>query len=169
VFCSWFWGLLERNIMAVGENVSVDLGNFRAESSVSSSSNDQDHHIHNNNVLIQPLYMKVSQVGHHQAPPYNHHHQQRSNGGESYKREIRELQELFSKLNPMAAEFVPPSLSNNNSFGTVNGLNGVNGGFYGNSSSSNNLVVNGNGFDRNGQVNGNAARRVKNDSAFLAD
>jgi hypothetical protein len=105
--------------MAVGENVSVDLGNFRAESSVSSSSNDQDHHIHNNNVLIQPLYMKVSQVGHHQAPPYNHHHQQRSNGGESYKREIRELQELFSKLNPMAAEFVPPSLSNNNSFGTV--------------------------------------------------
>ncbi|KAJ6967292.1 polyadenylate-binding protein-interacting protein 11-like [Populus alba x Populus x berolinensis] len=150
--------------MAVGENVSVDLGNFRAESSVSSSSNDQDHHIHNNNVLIQPLYMKVSQVGHHQAPPYNHHQQQRSNGGESYKREIRELQELFSKLNPMAAEFVPPSLSNNNNFGTVNGLNGVNGGFYGNSSSSsnNNLVVNGNGFDRNGQVNGNAARRKKN-------
>ncbi|XP_011037993.1 PREDICTED: polyadenylate-binding protein-interacting protein 11-like isoform X2 [Populus euphratica] len=150
--------------MAVGENVSVDLGNFRAESSVSSSSNEQDHHIHNNNALIQPLYLKVSQVGHHQVP-YNHHHQQRSNGGESYKREIRELQELFSKLNPMAAEFVPPSLSNNNSFGTVNGLNGVNGGFYGNSSSSssnNNLVVNGNGFDRNGQVNGNAARRKKN-------
>ncbi|KAH8518136.1 hypothetical protein H0E87_000096, partial [Populus deltoides] len=129
--------------MVVRENVSVDLGNFRAESSVSSSSNDQDHHIHNNNVLIQPLYMKVPQ---------------RSNGGESYKREIRELQELFSKLNLMAAEFVPLSLSNNNSFGTVNGLNGVNEGFYG-SNSSNNLVVNGNGFDRNGQVNGNAARR----------
>ncbi|XP_048594981.1 polyadenylate-binding protein-interacting protein 11 isoform X1 [Brassica napus] len=34
-----------------------------------------------------------------------------SDGGESYKREMRELQELFSKLNPMAAEFVPPSLS----------------------------------------------------------
>jgi len=75
------------------------------------------------------------------------------------------LQELFSKLNPMAAEFVPHSLSNNNSFGTVNGLNGVNEGFYG-SNSSNNLVVNGNGFDRNGQVNGNAARRVKNDYLF---
>jgi hypothetical protein len=65
----------------------------------------------------------------------------------------------------MAAEFVPLSLSNNNSFGTVNGLNGVNEGFYG-SNSSNNLVVNGNGFDRNGQVNGNAARRVKNDYLF---
>uniref|UniRef100_A0A6N2NJ15 RRM domain-containing protein n=1 Tax=Salix viminalis TaxID=40686 RepID=A0A6N2NJ15_SALVM len=146
--------------MAVEEKASVDLGNIRVESSVSLSSNDQDHHIHNNNVLSQPLFMKVSQVAHHQAPPYNHHHQQRSNGGESYKREIRELQELFSKLNPMAAEFVPPSLSNSNSFGTVNGLIGINGGFYGNS--NNNLVVNGNGIDRNGQVNENAARRKKN-------
>ncbi|KAG5255302.1 polyadenylate-binding protein-interacting protein [Salix suchowensis] len=146
--------------MAVEEKASVDLGNIRVESSVSLSSNDQDHHIHNN-VLSQPLFMKVSQVAHHQAPPYNHHHQQRSNGGESYKREIRELQELFSKLNPMAAEFVPPSLSNSNSFGTVNGLSGINGGFYGNSN-NNNLVVNGNGIDRNGQVNENAARRKKN-------
>ncbi|KAB5521817.1 hypothetical protein DKX38_026136 [Salix brachista] len=147
--------------MAVEEKASVDLGNIRVESSVSLSSNDQDHHIHNNNVLSQPLFMKVSQVAHHQAPPYNHHHQQRSNGGESYKREIRELQELFSKLNPMAAEFVPPSLSNSNSFGTVNGLSGINGVFYGNSN-NNNLVVNGNGIDRNGQVNENAARRKKN-------
>ncbi|KAJ6297840.1 hypothetical protein OIU76_019033 [Salix suchowensis] len=117
--------------MAVEEKASVDLGNIRVESSVSLSSNDQDHHIHNN-VLSQPLFMKVSQVAHHQAPPYNHHHQQRSNGGESYKREIRELQELFSKLNPMAAD------------------------------NNNNLVVNGNGIDRNGQVNENAARRKKN-------
>ncbi|KAF2554551.1 hypothetical protein F2Q68_00014546 [Brassica cretica] len=38
-------------------------------------------------------------------------HPEGSDGGESYKREMRELQELFSKLNPMAAEFVPPSLS----------------------------------------------------------
>jgi hypothetical protein len=168
--------------MVVGDNASVDLGNISVDSNVSSSSsssNDQDLHNHNNNAPIQPLYMKVSQVGHHQAHHHDHHHQQRSDGGESYKREIRELQELFSKLNPMAAEFVPPSHSNNNNFGRVNGLNGfngVNGGFYGNnhissSSSSSttttnnnnnlNLVVNGNGFDRSGQVNGNAARRVK--------
>lgn len=166
--------------MVVGDNASVDLGNISVDSNVSSSSNDQDHHNHNNNAPIQPLYMKVAQVGHHQAHHHDHHHQQRSDGGESYKREIRELQELFSKLNPMAAEFVPPSHSNNNNFGRVNGLsgfNGVNGGFYGNnhisSSSSSttttnnnnlnlNLVVNGNGFDRSGQVNGNAARRKKN-------
>ena len=158
--------------MAVGDNASAEVGNISVDSNVSSSSsNDQDHHNHNNNALIQPLYMKVSQVGHHQAHHHNHHHQQRSDDGESYKREIRELQELFSKLNPMAAEFVPPSHSNYSNFVRVNGLNGVNGGFYGNNhisssnnknnNNNNNLVMNGNGFNRSGQVNGNAARRVK--------
>ncbi|KAJ6293398.1 hypothetical protein OIU78_025387 [Salix suchowensis] len=161
--------------MAVGDNASAEVGNISVDSNVSSSpspSNDQDHHNHNNNALIQPLYMKVSQVGHHQA---HQQQQQRSDGGESYKREIRELQELFSKLNPMAAEFVPPSHSNYNNVVRVNGLNGVNGGFYGNNhisssnnknknknNNNNNLVMNGNGFNRSGQVNGNAARRKKN-------
>ncbi|KAB5535037.1 hypothetical protein DKX38_018123 [Salix brachista] len=161
--------------MSVGDNASAEVGNISVDSNVSSSSspsNDQDHHNHNNNALIQPLYMKVSQVGHHQAHHHNHHQQQRSDGGESYKREIRELQELFSKLNPMAAEFVPPSHSNYNNFVRVNGLNGVNGGFYGNNhisssnnknkNNNNNLVMNGNGYNRSGQVNGNAARRKKN-------
>ncbi|XP_051138334.1 polyadenylate-binding protein-interacting protein 12-like [Andrographis paniculata] len=31
-------------------------------------------------------------------------------GGEGFKREMRDLQEMLSKLNPMAAEFVPPSM-----------------------------------------------------------
>ncbi|AES72612.1 putative ataxin-2, nucleotide-binding alpha-beta plait domain-containing protein [Medicago truncatula] len=35
------------------------------------------------------------------------------NGGESFKREMRDLEELLSKLNPMAEEFVPPSLVTN--------------------------------------------------------
>ncbi|KAE9587269.1 hypothetical protein Lal_00004515 [Lupinus albus] len=35
------------------------------------------------------------------------------NGGESFKRDMRDLEELLSKLNPMAEEFVPPSLINN--------------------------------------------------------
>ncbi|KAJ6724163.1 SERINE/ARGININE-RICH SPLICING FACTOR [Salix viminalis] len=83
--------------MAVGDNASAEVGNISVDSN-------------------------VSQVGHHQANHHNHHHQQRSDGGESYKREIRELQELFSKLNPMAAEFVPPSHSNYNNFVRVNGL-----------------------------------------------
>ncbi|XP_071929295.1 polyadenylate-binding protein-interacting protein 12-like [Coffea arabica] len=32
-------------------------------------------------------------------------------GGEGFKREIRDLEEMLSKLNPMAEEFVPPSLA----------------------------------------------------------
>lgn len=31
-------------------------------------------------------------------------------GGEGFKREMRDLEEMLSKLNPMAEEFVPPSL-----------------------------------------------------------
>ncbi|XP_047327978.1 polyadenylate-binding protein-interacting protein 12-like [Impatiens glandulifera] len=33
-------------------------------------------------------------------------------GGEGFKREMRDLEEMLSKLNPMAKEFVPPSLTN---------------------------------------------------------
>lgn len=48
--------------------------------------------------------------------------------GEGLKKEIRDLEEMLSKLNPMAKEFVPPSLSSygsiggngNNNFGVVN-------------------------------------------------
>lgn len=32
-------------------------------------------------------------------------------GGEGFKREMRDLEEMLSKLNPMAEEFVPPSLA----------------------------------------------------------
>ncbi|KAK6129380.1 hypothetical protein DH2020_036896 [Rehmannia glutinosa] len=32
-------------------------------------------------------------------------------GGEGFKREMRDLEEMLSKLNPMAKEFVPPSLA----------------------------------------------------------
>lgn len=32
--------------------------------------------------------------------------------GEGFKREMRDLEEMLSKLNPLAEEFVPPSLSN---------------------------------------------------------
>ncbi|XP_071735507.1 polyadenylate-binding protein-interacting protein 12-like isoform X2 [Rutidosis leptorrhynchoides] len=60
----------------------------------------------------------------------NHHHQNqmKMNGGdhhhhkdvdhetadEGFKKEMRDLAEMLSKLNPMAEEFVPPSLSNGN-------------------------------------------------------
>ncbi|KAJ0240918.1 Polyadenylate-binding protein-interacting protein 12 [Hirschfeldia incana] len=51
------------------------------------------------------------------------HHVEGSDGGESFKREMRELNELLTKLNPMAKEFVPPSM-------TKQGANGFNGGFF---------------------------------------
>ncbi|KAK9275156.1 hypothetical protein L1049_022415 [Liquidambar formosana] len=120
----------------------------------------------------QTLYMKVQQqfqqqqhVGNHMAQmgsvqngldhasKIGHH---RSNGGdlqmngdvgESFKRDMRDLEELFSKLNPMAEEFVPPSLANHGAK--------LNGGFYTNNSDMQNN-------NRNGLVNGNTARRKKN-------
>lgn len=81
---------------------------------------------------------------------HNHHHHQHHHDPESFSRDMRELRELFSKLNPMAEEFVPPSLANN-------GGHGLNAAF------GNNLVLlqgnSGNG-GRNGNINGFAARRV---------
>lgn len=100
-------------------------------------------------------------VGPVPGPVHHHHHQhqqqqqQRSNGGdlqmngdhvgESFNRDMRELRELFSKLNPMAEEFVPPSLANNN-----------HGGF----NNSYALLNNNNNGNRNGNVNGFNGRRV---------
>ncbi|CAN8303614.1 unnamed protein product [Cochlearia groenlandica] len=53
-------------------------------------------------------------------------------GGDSFKRDMKELQELLSKLNPMAEEFVPPSLTKQGGNGGVNGgvNGGLNGGFF---------------------------------------
>lgn len=75
---------------------------------------------------------------------------QRSNGvddGEGFKRDMRDLEELLSKLNPMAEEFVPPSLANHGSPG---------GGF---GYTNNNFLLHNTGT---GIVNGNgsAGRRV---------
>ncbi|XLT57413.1 hypothetical protein HN873_050017 [Arachis hypogaea] len=38
------------------------------------------------------------------------------NCGESYKREMRDLEELLSKLNPMVEDFVPPSFANSHGY-----------------------------------------------------
>ncbi|KAL8209616.1 hypothetical protein R6Q57_006348 [Mikania cordata] len=51
----------------------------------------------------------------------NHHQTKKTNGidhrdheEEGFDKDMRNLAEMLSKLNPMAEEFVPPSLSNNN-------------------------------------------------------
>ncbi|KAK4601132.1 hypothetical protein RGQ29_010631 [Quercus rubra] len=161
--------------MAVVENGGVGSSrNFETPSQESSNGHDQQpnnnkhthmrlNHNHNHHIINgdgggggpivmshhdQTLYItptSAQQIGAHRS---------NSGGGdsatvsavESYNRDMRELQELFSKLNPMAEEFVPPSLANNNQ-----GFN-LNAGFY-----SNNLVMQSN--NRNGFVNGNTGRR----------
>ncbi|KAK9724899.1 hypothetical protein RND81_05G107000 [Saponaria officinalis] len=53
----------------------------------------------------------------------NDHELVSENGGDGFKKEIRDLEEMLSKLNPMAKEFVPPSMSN---FRYINGFGYVN-------------------------------------------
>ncbi|KAH9803311.1 hypothetical protein KPL71_001713 [Citrus sinensis] len=68
-----------------------------------SASNGQDHPKQNGGTMVMSLDQGL----------YNQNNQ-RSNGGGDFKRDMRELQELYSKLNPMAEEFVPPSLAKTN-------------------------------------------------------
>lgn len=70
-------------------------------------------------------------------------------GAESFKRDIRDLEELLSKLNPMAEEFVPPSLAKSNGY-----FDGAAGGF----GFANNFLMQSN-F---GNANGFNGRRRKN-------
>ncbi|KAG4118477.1 hypothetical protein ERO13_D11G018300v2 [Gossypium hirsutum] len=67
---------------------------------------------------------------------------------DSFERDRRKLQELFSKLNPMAEEFVPHSLVNN----------GLNGGFH-----TNNITLQNNNYNvsRNGNANCNGGGKRK--------
>ncbi|PSS32959.1 Polyadenylate-binding protein [Actinidia chinensis var. chinensis] len=67
-------------------------------------------------------------------------------GGEGFKREMRDLEEMLSKLNPMAEEFVPPSLTNHKPVSQFSGHLGY----------ANNFVMQTN----SAIVNGNTARRV---------
>ena len=134
--------------MAVVENASTQ--------DAAAASNDQDqskqNHVrsridpslHQND---QGFYNKIGGP-HHRS---NGGDLQMSNGGgggevgDSFNRDMRELQELFSKLNPMAEEFVPHSFVNP----------GLNGGLYTNYI----FLHNNNNISRNGHANGNGAGR----------
>ncbi|KAK9209539.1 hypothetical protein WN944_001906 [Citrus x changshan-huyou] len=61
-----------------------------------SASNGQDHPKQNGGTMVMSLDQGL----------YNQNNQ-RSNGGGDFKRDMRELQELFSKLNPMAEDDRP--------------------------------------------------------------
>ncbi|KAI3828984.1 hypothetical protein L1987_03097 [Smallanthus sonchifolius] len=72
----------------------------------------------------------------HQSVQFHQETEITSNGNgvtnEGFKEEMRDLEEILSKLNPMAEEFVPPSLSNNSYNRALNNINGVSTGWKGN-------------------------------------
>ncbi|KAL7149777.1 hypothetical protein ABFS83_05G063400 [Erythranthe nasuta] len=76
-------------------------------------------------------------------------HRRSNDGEEGFKREMMELEELFSKLNPMAQEFVPPS--------HAVASNMINGGYFAENFDEANFMYL-NGFANN---NGNKGRRGK--------
>ncbi|ESQ33501.1 hypothetical protein EUTSA_v10008028mg [Eutrema salsugineum] len=119
------------------------------------SSDDQNHHSSRIELGGQALRHDqgglYSKIGSHAARSDG------VDGGESFKRDMRELQELFSKLNPMAEEFVPPSLTKQG--GGNGGLNGANGGFF--TSAGSFFRNNGFGGAGNGYGNENGGFRRK--------
>ncbi|CAK8567685.1 unnamed protein product [Lathyrus sativus] len=155
--------------MAVADNVSANLDNNTNTNNVVSSDStevekskprsDQDVTINNNGVFNHQLSnggnysFKAHQLGQmHANGVQNQQFVMNNDGyvmngeneGESFKREMRDLEELLSKLNPMAEEFVPPSLANNHGY-----LAGPAAGF----GYPNNYILLNNYANANGQTN----------------
>ncbi|KAL8211338.1 hypothetical protein R6Q57_005775 [Mikania cordata] len=93
--------------MTLVESNDVDQSN---KSSVSMRSNEHHQGFHHQK--------KITPNGN---GGLNHHQTKKMNGidhldheEEGFQKDMRDLAEMLSKLNPMAEEFVPPSLSNNN-------------------------------------------------------
>ncbi|KAI3974988.1 hypothetical protein MKX01_005099 [Papaver californicum] len=117
-----------------------------ADAHISNNNNhmSQIHHQgDNNNNGVASIIMTNGNSGYGLQQQQNNHQLKISEEG--FKRDMRDLEELLSKLNPMAEEFVPPSLSNN----------GLAAGFY-----LNNFAMHSN--NGNGNGNGNINRRKKN-------
>ncbi|KAL2558818.1 Polyadenylate-binding protein-interacting protein 11 [Forsythia ovata] len=175
--------------MAVVENagISVVTSSNRADPNAPPENTSVDHnHQQFTKAATNQKSTKTTDNGYHLIESNGHNHQQHSTNGdgfskallnnnpvekkmnsgddgeEGFKREMRDLAEILSKLNPMAEEFVPPSLA-------VNGVGGHHGlmiaspheaaaGFFG---------YNTNGFVMQqplnpGVPNGNSFRRKKN-------
>lgn len=128
-------------IESVGANTTVEAGGLISPSPPSSVTSQESGVSSNNDHGGNGIH---GEIGVHVA---------RSDGGESFKRDLRELHELLSKLNPMAEEFVPPSL-------TKPVVNGFNGGFF--------AVNNGFGAAGNFPVNEDGGfRRVRTRLLYL--
>ncbi|XP_061340495.1 polyadenylate-binding protein-interacting protein 12-like [Gastrolobium bilobum] len=103
----------------------------------------------NYNYKAQMGQMHANGVQNQQLVVNNDEYGNEENGSESFKRDMRDLEELLSKLNPMAEEFVPTGLTNHNGY-----LAGPGAGF----GYPNNFILLNNFGNANGQTN----RRRKN-------
>ncbi|RZC57267.1 hypothetical protein C5167_004568 [Papaver somniferum] len=119
-----------------------------ADAHISSNNNNHISQIHHQGDNNNNMTNGNSGYGLQQQQQQQNNHQQKISE-EGFKRDMRDLEELLSKLNPMAEEFVPPSLSNNGSV--------VGAGFY-----LNNFAMHSNNGNGNGNGNGNINRRKKN-------
>ncbi|KAJ9541449.1 hypothetical protein OSB04_027955 [Centaurea solstitialis] len=87
---------------------SADSDQSKSSSISITRSNNDHHHQSFHHQQKNNLKMIPNGNGHHHGH-HDHHVEE-----EGFKKEMRDLAEMLSKLNPMAEEFVPPSLSNNN-------------------------------------------------------
>lgn len=117
------------NATTTGEQAMNGVGSSSSSNSLDSngSSNDLDQTVHHANGGFQSkLQQHLTNLN---LKPHSNRDQQLIGGREA---EIRRLAELLSKLNPMAEEFVPGSLTNHNNSGY--GYSGYDGsaspGFY---------------------------------------
>ncbi|XP_057479569.1 polyadenylate-binding protein-interacting protein 12-like isoform X2 [Actinidia eriantha] len=147
--------------MAVVENGSINRTDSHTDVDQSKSNHANFHMIVHqqqkmNGAVNHKAQMSVVQHGingngvqnHQMAPNGVELRRNGDDGGEGFKREMRDLEEMLSKLNPMAEEFVPPSLTNHKPVSHFSGHLGY----------ANNFVMQTN----SAIFNGNTARRKKN-------
>lgn len=92
-----------QNDVATDHSHHQQSTNTAANSQKSTTATDQSYHLIQQKLSIgHQLQQQHSAVGNGEKKD--------DDGGEGFKREMRDLAEMLSKLNPMAEEFVPPSL-----------------------------------------------------------
>nr|KAJ0205604.1 hypothetical protein LSAT_V11C500252990 [Lactuca sativa] len=109
-----------------GSNSHVEPNDVDQSKSLISKSRSSDQHQSSDQQKTTPPNGNGSLAYNNGVSNNHHQHQMTTNGvdhhnqedeeeeeEEGFKKEMRDLAEMLSKLNPMAAEFVPPSLSNN--------------------------------------------------------
>ncbi|CAM8978964.1 unnamed protein product [Rhodiola kirilowii] len=125
--------------MAVLENGESKMGSSDLDNSIQTQQHkrddddtelkEKDHQISNSNSTQLEVSKLVNGNSHNQNNGdvvvvnggFDYSRENGSSGNEGFKRDMKELEELFSKLNPMAKEFVPVSAVNGFNYGVAGG------------------------------------------------